>query len=78
MINLDTIGTFTWNFGQEFFIETAEGNYIWNDPDYSGDNTIRKFNGTYDEWCKKTNIPYGRDKGVHRIGDYCEGASIQN
>ena len=71
MLTLDTVGEFTWGFGNEFFIETPEGNFVWSDPDYSGDNTIRFFNGTYQDWCKHQNLPYGRDKGKHTIRGYC-------
>lgn len=62
------IGDFTWNFGNKFFIETAEGNFIWSDPDYNGDNTIRKFNGTLQDYFGDS---FGRDKGKHYISDYC-------
>lgn len=30
------VGEFTWLFGQEFFIETSEGNFIWRNPSYQG------------------------------------------
>ncbi len=63
---------FTWSFGKEFFIViNNKENYIWNDPEYGGDNTIKKFDGTYNEWCWKIGIPYGRDKGDHIIKNYC-------
>ena len=71
MINLDTVAEFTWNYGNEFFLETSEGNYVWFDPDYQGNNTIVEFQGNYKLWCEVNNIPFGRDKGKHRIGDYC-------
>lgn len=63
------IGDFTWDFGREFFIETNEGNFIWSDPDYGGDNTIRATNETYEQWVSKGN--YGRCKGNHLISSYC-------
>ena len=67
----DTIGLFTWNFGNKFHIETAFGNFEWSCPDYlGGDNTIRSAK-PYSEWIKDENVPFGRDKGQHRIGDYC-------
>jgi hypothetical protein len=62
------IGEFTWDFGQKFFIETAEGNFIYSDPDYNGDNTIRPYKGTLKEFFKGS---YGRDKGKHFIEAYC-------
>lgn len=71
MINLDTVAEFTWLFDQEFFLETAEGNFIWCDPDYGGDNTIRKVNMTLKQYCEHTGTPFGRDKGQHYIRTYC-------
>ncbi len=70
-MNLNTIASFTWSFNHSFFVETNEGNFVWSDPEYGGDNTIRKFNGDYKKWCKKEKIPFGRDKGMHTIGEYC-------
>lgn len=67
-------GEFTWDFGQTFFIETAEGNFVWSDPGYNGSNEIHRFKGTYNDWIKSCNIPYGRCKGKHFIEDYCPGA----
>lgn len=72
MIDLDTSGSFTWNYGNEFLIETADGNYIWSDPSYhGGTNTIRKYSGDYKEWCADNNIPFGRCKGTHIVRNYC-------
>lgn len=71
MLTIKDIATFTWNFGNKFFLETSKGNFIWSDPNYSGDNTIIPFNGTYGDWIKSENIKYGRDKGNHVIEDYC-------
>lgn len=70
MITLDTVGKFTWSFGQTFHIETKHGCYEWSDPDYGGNNTIKP-TGTYAEWLDVNNIPYGRAKGTHSIRGYC-------
>ena len=70
MITLDTVADFTWSYGEEFFLETPDGCYVWSDPDYGGDNTIRKFEGTYADWCKKRHLDFGRGKGCHKIGEY--------
>ena len=71
-ITQDTSGKFTWDFGQSFFIETEIGNFIWNDPDYGGDNTLSKTDLTYQEWIDPYNEGlYGRDKGTHFVLDYC-------
>jgi hypothetical protein len=68
MLELDDEGDFTWDFGMHFFIETLKGNYIWSDPDYNGDNTIKRFNGEIYQYFGRS---YGRDKGKHTIRDYC-------
>ena len=75
LLTLDDIAEFCWGFGCEFFLETSRGNFVWSDPDYNGDNTIRRFDGTYKDWCKKSGIPFARDKGRHVIRDYC-GADV--
>lgn len=73
---LESDGNFTWSFSDEFFIKTKIGNYVWKDPRYGGDNTIRFFKGTYMKWCKRNVIPFGRDKGTHIIKEYC-GSEIK-
>ena len=71
MLSLDTIGLFTWSFHHRFHIETHEGNFEWSDPQYpGGNNTIRPCE-SYEIWRDSLNIPYGREKGVHTIRDYC-------
>lgn len=65
------IGHFYFSFGKEFFIETNNGNFVWNNPDYGdGDNTVKPFKGTLKQWIKSCNIPYCRDKGSKLIGNY--------
>jgi hypothetical protein len=68
---LDLEGKFTWCWGMHFFVETAQGNFVWSDPDYGGVNTLTKFNGTYKDYCHQRMIPFGRHKGNHIIRDYC-------
>lgn len=65
------VGEFTWLFGQEFFIETPKGNFIWSDPDYQGSGQIREYKGGLGRYLKETGVPYGRDKGKHIISEYC-------
>lgn len=67
-------GRFTWTWGKEFFIETSEGNFIYSDPDYGGDNTLRSVDASYKEWSEP--YSFGRDKGRHYITDFC-GESFQ-
>lgn len=63
------IGEFTWNFSNKFHIETSEGCFEWSDPDYSDGTNIITPAPEYSIWLG--NIPFGRSKGRHRIGDYC-------
>ena len=62
------VGEFTWDFGQEFFIETSEGNFVWSDPDYNGDNSLTPYAGTYKQWIGRG---FGRDKGKSIIALKC-------
>lgn len=71
MINLDTVADFGWSFHETFFLETKEGNFIWSDPYYGGDNTIRSFDGDVKRFCKQEQIPFVRCKGRHTIRKYC-------
>jgi len=68
----DTVGQFTWLWDDRFFIETKDhGNFIWSDPGYDGDNTIRKCSISYKQYLKENDIDFGRDKGPHIIAEYC-------
>lgn len=60
---------FTWNFAKEYYIE-AENNkrYIWESPNYGGNNRFTETTLTYEEWIGKDN--FGRYKGIHIIGAY--------
>lgn len=72
MLTVEDIADFTWSYGKEFFLEVdGPWNYVWSDPDYGGDGTIRKFSGNYKDWCKQIGIPFGRSKGIHQIKGYC-------
>lgn len=66
---LDAQAEFTWGFGEEFFVEVDDGtHYIWSSPMYGGDNSFIATQLSYDQWIERN---YGRDKGHHRIRDYC-------
>ncbi len=71
-------GHFCWFWNHIFFIATSKGNFVWNDPDYGGDNTIRPYAGSYGNLCVDTDTDYGRDKGKHRIETYCSNAVFVN
>jgi len=69
---LDDTADFAWSYGQTFFVETkCNGNFVWSDPDYDGDNTLTKFNGNYGDWIKQIGIPFARCKGKHVVKHYC-------
>ena len=44
-LTVEDVADFTWNWNDLFFLETAKGNFVWSDPEYGGDNTIRPYNG---------------------------------
>ena len=77
MINLDTEADFTWMFGEDFHLELSDGSsYLWSDPRYGGNNTIRPFPYPKEEMGIRQekldpSLPWGRDKGVHVIREYC-------
>jgi hypothetical protein len=68
---LKLTGSFSWDFGCYFLIETCKGNFVWSDPEYHGENTIQPFAGTVEDFYKNHHVPYVRDKGIHFIKDYC-------
>jgi hypothetical protein len=71
VLTKDDYADFTWMWGQKFFLETKHGNFVWSDPNYQGDNTIRPFQGTLLDFCKTMGVDYGRSKGIHMISRYC-------
>lgn len=68
-INLDTMAQFTWDFGQHFLLETTEGFFVWSDPDYNGDNTIKPYKGNPSDFTAPGFC--GRDKGYNSIRNKC-------
>lgn len=68
---LNSTGRFTWDFGQHFFVETSIGNFVWSDPQYNGNNTFERYVGSFEDWLKEIDIPFGRDKGEHFISSFC-------
>ena len=66
---LDDVAEFSWDFGQKFFVETYQhGNFVWNDPDYNGDNTFKQTAQTFKEYA---NGMLFRDKGIRHVKSYC-------
>ena len=59
-------GEFFYLFGQEFFIKTKIGNFIWSNPSYNGDGSMRRYNGTLESYASES-----RCKGEHDIEYYC-------
>lgn len=66
---LDAMADFTWDMGSSFLIETPFGNFEWSNPEYGGDNTVKPYKGTLEEWIEK-NAGYARDKGSHIVRNY--------
>lgn len=40
---MSLVADVTWCWGCTFFLETKEGNFLWQDPSYSGDDSIVRF-----------------------------------
>lgn len=69
---LNSIGEFSWDFFQTFFVETKEyGNFVWSDPNYEGDNTFTKYDGSYPTFLEEQGLEFARGKGPKVIGQYC-------
>lgn len=75
-LNFDDLAIFHWGFGPEWVLETKKGIWIWSDPEYDGDNTIKYWPGTYCEFLKHRSIGYCRSKGRHIVSKICNGAEI--
>ena len=69
-LNLDSYVDFTFNFGGQFLLGPLNGKYwVWNSPDYGGDNTIRPWSGNPRNFAMKGHG--GRCKGKHIVRRYC-------
>lgn len=67
-IVLDSFGEFTWNFGNNFYVVTSVGWFIWSNPYYGGDNSFVQTSITVSDFFEDH---FGRHKGRHKIRDYC-------
>lgn len=45
--------------------------YVWSNPKMGGDNTIKEFDGKYNDFCSILKISDGRDQGEHVIKEIC-------
>lgn len=52
-------------------------NFVGSDPDYGGNNEIKAFDGDFEKARKYLNVPMMRDKGTHRIKEYCPGFYVK-
>jgi hypothetical protein len=69
---INTSANFCWNFCSHFLVHTDIGDFIWDDPDYNGDNTFTYVGQmSVKQFCKDEDILYVRDKGTHIIKKYC-------
>lgn len=77
-LDLDSVADFSWDFGHIFYLETRSGLYEWSDPDYGGDNIIRRSRySSLEERYAKEGTPT-RSKGRHVISRYCgPGARLE-
>ena len=72
MLTANDTAEFLWSFHDKWLLITEyKGSFIWSDPEYGGDNTIKPFSGSIWNFCKTERIPYTRGKGTHVIGSYC-------
>jgi hypothetical protein len=70
-INLNSVCEFRYGFGMYFILKNCDDDkyYLWLDPEYSGDNTIKPYVGN-----PKNHVSKGfggRNKGIHKVIDYC-------
>ena len=77
MITKDSLAEFLWTHGSEWLLIVEDESYIWSDPEYGGDGTIRPMNQEDVERFNRAEEGCAlRDKGVHRVGNYC-GESVK-
>jgi hypothetical protein len=69
---LNAIGDFTWTFGKDFIIEVAGNYFIWADPDYNGDNSVREVSAheVRNFFAEPKSRFMGRCKGSHVVKEY--------
>jgi len=70
---IETPCSITWSLcNDQFFLRYEDNiNYIFSDSGYpNGTNDLYLYNGTYEDWCKELNIPFGRDKGYRTPKSY--------
>lgn len=57
-------GEFLWAWNKNWLIKTHIGNFHWSDSEYpGGDNSVRKYFGTEEEFLENCGVPYFRSKG---------------
>lgn len=61
---LEMSGKFLWAWNKNWLIKTPVGNFHWSDSEYpEGDNSIRIYFGTEDDFLEEFGVPYFRSKG---------------
>ncbi len=68
---LKMVAHFYQSSGSECFATNKYWNMIWSNPEYGGDNTIRKYEGTYDDWYNSLEVKHVEDKGRHITRKFC-------
>lgn len=71
-------GSFYWCFGFDYFITTDNGNFIWQDPQFGGDNSFILFNGNIEDYKRHKKISSFRWEGIFSVDDRCGSFNIGN
>ena len=53
LLTSEDIGKFTRDHNGNVFIETKKGNFVFSDPSRGGDNTVKKFIGSFGDYFGK-------------------------
>ena len=58
--------------GHDCFLETEQGNFVWSDPEYGGDNTLRPHTGLLSDFIERIKpAVIGMALGKKSIQDCC-------
>jgi hypothetical protein len=41
-----------WDYHKRYFLENEQGNWVWQDPEFGGNNTLVPYQGSYPEFLK--------------------------
>ena len=70
---LELWGEVTSNFSSQYYIETDQGNFIFEEPNkYPGCGNLWETRVSYHEWVGTAQGLWGRSKGGQYIKDFCD------